>query len=124
MASFFQYSTYKSIKNNKIMKKLFTILGIIALSFALSTTSFAKGTELQVAFLQQTSDQMIIVSFMNDANTELSIKDEKGNEIYSENVNKNGVFSKRYDLSNLDRGTYSIEVDKGDYSSKTTVEVN
>lgn len=91
------------------------ILGLgNTVSFAGTPTKEVKAeSSLQVAFLPQHADQMVVTFETSGDPVELNLKNEEGNYVHSEAVNGQGVFTKRYDLSELEKGIYSFEVRNG-----------
>ena len=91
----------------------------------LASTAMASGTEternapkitqdeeLQISVFQNTEDHRYIVSFRNESQepVELLLKDESGNNIYTEQIDGRGVYSKRFDLVNLVDGEYKVVI--------------
>ncbi len=108
--------------------KLF-IASIFILSLGVSSTFASNKVEemkkeesaLKVAFLPQNLDQMV-VSFENSGeDVELSLFNANGKNIHTEAISGKGIFAKRYDLSELDKGVYSFQVRKGNDKLERTV---
>ena len=100
------------------------ILGLgTTTTFANTPTKSVKAeSTLQVAFLPQQVDQMVITFETSGDEVELNLRNEEGKNVHSEAVNGEGVFTKRYDLSELEKGIYSFEVKNGkEQYSKTVV---
>ncbi len=70
-------------------------------------------SSLQVAFLPQNIDQMVVSFETTGEDMVLSLTNENGKNVHTEAISGKGVFSKRYDLSELDKGVYSFQVKKG-----------
>jgi hypothetical protein len=78
----------------------------------LPTEEFSEKESLQISVFQNTIDHRYIVSFKNQSSipVKLCVLDEKGKEIYSENVNGNGIYNRRFDLINLNKGEYTVKI--------------
>lgn len=111
----------------KNLTKTFAIALIIlglgsSVSFAGTPAKTIKSeSTLQVAFLPQESDQMVVTFETTGDAVELKLKNEEGQFIHSEAVSGEGVFTKRYDLSELEDGIYSFEVKNGNEQYTKTV---
>lgn len=107
----------------KILAVAIIILGFgIPSSYAGTPISeMESGKELKVAFLPQHIDQMVVTFESQGDEVQVNLKNEKGNFVHSEAVNGKGVFTKRYDLSELEKGIYSFEIRKGDQQYTKTV---
>ena len=112
------------------MKTLGKTLALIIIVLGIgSTASFAsnkveavkKESKLQVAFLPQHVDQMVVTFQTSGDMVELNLLDEDGQNIHSEAVSGDGVFTKRYNLAELDKGIYSFEVKNGNSNFTKTV---
>jgi hypothetical protein len=73
---------------------------------------FTPSGDLQISVFQNTEDHRYIVSFRNETEepVQLTVEDVEGNKIYTENVNGQGVYNKRFDLVNLNNGEYTVKV--------------
>lgn len=82
---------------------------IITLAFLISTLVCFSNTEKN----SFNDDKTVSIAFNNvKKGHSFIIKDEDGMEIYAEIVSKNGNLSKILDVSNLDKGSYFIELEK------------
>jgi len=62
--------------------------------------------------IRVTGDKKIVLKLSNlSESTQLVIKDKNGYNFYSETINKNGVYSKVFDLTTLPDGNYKVELD-------------
>jgi hypothetical protein len=111
------------------MKTLGKTLAVAIIILGLGTSATFAGTplvesaskELKVAFLPQHIDQMVVTFETTGDEVELNLRNEEGKFVHSEAVNGKGVFTKRYDLSELEKGIYSFEIRKGDTQYTKTV---
>ena len=112
------------------MKTLGQLFAVTLIIFGLSiSTSFAgnileessKKSELQVSFLPQNTSQMVVSFEANGEDLKLNLVNPQGKNLHTEAVSGNGVFTKRYDLSELEKGIYSFEVTSGDNTLTKTV---
>ena len=112
------------------MKTVKLILAsIIIFGLGISSTYAENNSEeisneestIQVAFLPQNIDQMVVSFETAGEDVQLSLINENGKNVHTEAVRGKGVFSKRYDFSELDKGVYSFQVKKGSNELVKTV---
>ncbi|MFY0606170.1 MAG: hypothetical protein JXR10_05615 [Cyclobacteriaceae bacterium] len=102
------------------MKNL-TILTALLFTFAFSVQAQKANTSGRV--LPSTHNSFkIIYTKSGDSNVKIKLRDAEGAIIHIDKVESNDGFMKRYDLSQLNSGTYSFEV--LDKSGKSIHEVN
>ena len=112
----------------KTLNKIFAV-AVIFLGFGISS-SFARTTseimtnekqDFQVAFLSQNIDQMVVSFEASGDPVQINFVDNAGKTVHQEAISGNGIFAKRYDLSELENGIYSFQVNKGQDSFTKTV---
>lgn len=74
--------------------------------------AYSENEELQISVFQNSEDHRYIVSFSNEGQepVALSLTDEEGNRIYEENIDGKGIYSRRFDLINLEDGEYIVKI--------------
>ncbi|MDF2158829.1 hypothetical protein [Algoriphagus sp. CAU 1675] len=89
------------------MKKLFTMLFVAGLS----TGAFAAGAENSIE-IRQTEPAKVMVAVSEAPKGALIVKITDGDDrlVLRDKITKEEAFAKRYDLSALAKGTYSVEV--------------
>ncbi len=103
-------NTMKSLRNLFALAVLISGLGLAPLHAGNLSEEAKIDDSLKVSFISQNRYQMII-SFENSGpDAQLNLLKENGKTIHSEAISGNGVFTKRYNFSELDKGIYSIEV--------------
>jgi hypothetical protein len=112
----------------KTLSKLFAVavvfLGLgISSSYARTTSEIITNEkkDFQVAFLSQNIDQMVVSFESSGDPVQINFLDNNGKTVHQEAISGNGIFTKRYDLSELDNGIYSFQVKKGQDSFTKTV---
>ncbi len=100
------------------MKKLFTMLFVAGIA----TGAFAASTNAdETVLIQQTETAKVAVAFTAapKGTVVVKISDSEDRLILRDRINQEGTFAKKYDLNQLPKGTYSIQVlnDSGVISS-------
>lgn len=109
---------------SKIFITAIIIFGLgISSSFATNKVEEINKVEstLEVSFLEQNLDQMVVSFEASGEEVELSLINENGKSVHTEAISGKGVFAKRYDLSELDKGVYSFQVKRGNKHLEKTV---
>lgn len=92
-------------------------------SISISTTTVTTVSSPEVTYkpvLHATTDYVDVNYFNGDRPADVMISNSRGQEIYRK-INKGRNLNKRYDLSSLRAGTYTISVSNGKTTSSTTV---
>ena len=98
-----QFSKFQ--KSKKMKKQIITIALLISSLIGYSNTEIKN-------YLVDISKK-VTVEFKNVKKGHLlSIKDNQGVKIYSEEISENGHLSKILDVTSLEKGTYYVELDK------------
>lgn len=112
------------------MKNLFklftaTVLVIIlgtSLSFAgITVKEESKKSDFQVAFLPQNLDQLVVSFEAENDDVKIDLMNEEGKVLHTEAMSGSGIFSKRYDLSELNKGIYSFRIQNGTETHNRTL---
>lgn len=91
------------------MKTILKFTTVIALLFVTATT-VAKDPKLRV--INKTDDKALVFEWdTQEEDTYIQIVDENGNIIYSEDVSNTKVYTKKFDLKNLEEGNYLLEAE-------------
>ena len=101
------------------MKNL-TLLFALVCSISFSSQAQDAGSNGQIIPSTQNSFK-IIYTKSGEKNVKIKLRDDRGSFIRIDRVSSNDGFMKRYDLSQLEPGTYTFEVN--DKSSKSYHEV-
>ncbi len=75
-----------------------------------------NGMKENVGFISNPSMDRLIIAFEKSGNEsyEITIADVDGKTFHKETVDSHGIFSKRYDLEELETGEYVISVQGSD----------
>ncbi len=96
----------------KNLKKNLSIALIFALLFAATKFSFAQEVTpiVRIESAPSSMDVNVYLANLLDQNTQVYLKNEKGQNIFAENIYKKAAFAKRLDLKRLDEGKYTFYV--------------
>jgi hypothetical protein len=112
------------------MKKLFKTLAIALVATGLTfnanaTDDKTNKSTFEVGMYQVTNSMKVkvLITKTSGSAVSISLKDEKGVEIYSEKLGKKDTsYSRKLNLENLSDGKYTLEVSNG--SEKTVKEID
>lgn len=108
-----------NIKNNKnrfnMIKAIKNLMVVMLLSFTTIANANITPTVPYVTF-EQVGTQKVRLNLTNSENErpQLSIIDAENNTLHSESIRKTVAFTKAYDFSTLEDGTYTIKLELED----------
>ena len=107
-----------NVKKNQIMKNVITNTkkGILIVTLMVASLSFA--TDAPFFIVKNDAKRTSLTLEKVKSGNLLSIKDNNGIVLYKELIQKNGIYTKGFDLTALPDGTYIFELD-GDTDIKT-----
>jgi hypothetical protein len=113
----------------KNLAKTFAIAALSAISLISNASNNGaaptKSKTFEVGMYQSvnTLKMNVVIEKNTDSNLTVTLKNEKGDELYSEKINKNSkLYHGKFDMSNLEDGKYTFEFIKG--GEKIVKEVN
>jgi len=104
------------------MKTILRFTTVIAFLFVTATT-LARDPKLRV-INKENSKAIVFEWDIQEEDTYVQIIDAAGNIIYFENILDTEVYSKRFDLKNLEDGNYVLEVENALKKISYTINVN
>jgi hypothetical protein len=104
------------MKNLRIFIAAFFV-SLMTMSFSIAGVELVEnGMKEKVGIISNLTMDRLIIAFEKSGNEiyEITISDVDGKTFHKETVDSNGVFSKRYDLEELEAGEYIISVRESD----------
>jgi hypothetical protein len=96
----------------KNLKKNASVVLIFALLFIATKFSFAQEATpiIKIESAASSMDVNVYLANLLDQTTQVYLKNEKGQDIFTENIYKKAAFAKRLDLKRLDEGKYTFYI--------------
>jgi hypothetical protein len=104
------------------MKKLIKILTVVFAIFIANTNGFSTDPFPTVRVTSMgIRNFAIYIDNFNSKRIKLSLRDTRGFVLYNKNIKSEGTYAKKYDLNNLPKGRYKLDLEDGINSRSYTI---